>query len=213
MACCYQHQAITRTNVYLSSIRSSGIHLMAKFRGNTKDIIHKNMFESFIFRITATSVRQQWVNCGQTLESHRLLRFTLKDHINIPICIISIIAVDDLAIQGSRASPAMTLTQLASRYSRPCTMWVNPFEAESRIFWVNEVNTSVGNTHWSASLRPTTLEKDWELFVFLQFYLWFEIQAMRTYNFLVGGFGRQPLYDEMGAAASNIHCYTVIGFW
>ena len=28
--------------------------------------------------------------------------------------------------------------------------------------------------------------------------------------FLVGGFGRQPLYDEMGAAARNIHCYTVI---
>ena len=165
MTSCYQHQAITRTNVYLSSSRSSGIHLMANFRGNTKDIIHKNMFESFIFRITATSVMQQWVNCGQTLESHRLLRFTFKDHINIPICIISIIAVDDLAIQGSRASPTMTLTQLASRYSRPYTMWVNPFEAESRIFWVNEVNTSVGNTHWSASLRPTTLEKDWELFV------------------------------------------------
>ena len=32
-------------------------------------------------------------------------------------------------------------------------------------------------------------------------------------EFLVGGFGRQPLYDEMGAAARNIHCYTVIGFW
>ena len=31
--------------------------------------------------------------------------------------------------------------------------------------------------------------------------------------FLVGGFGRQPLYDEMGAAARNIHYYTVIGFW
>ena len=108
MACCYQHQAITRTNVYLSSIRSNGIHLMAKFRGNTKDIIHKNMFESFIFRITATSVRRQWVNRGQTLESHRLLRFTLKDHINIPICMTIIIAVDDLAIQGSRTSSAVS---------------------------------------------------------------------------------------------------------
>ena len=32
-------------------------------------------------------------------------------------------------------------------------------------------------------------------------------------HFLVGGFGRQPLYDEMGAAARDIHCYTVIGFW
>ena len=32
-------------------------------------------------------------------------------------------------------------------------------------------------------------------------------------RFLVGGFGRQPLYDEMGAAARNIYCYTVIGFW
>ena len=124
MAWCWSHQAIARTNVYLSSIRSGGIHLMAMFRGNTKDIIHKNMFESFIFRITATSVRQQWVDCGQTLESNRLLRFTLKDHINIPICTISIIAVDDLAIQGSRASPAMTLTQLASRYSRPCTVCI-----------------------------------------------------------------------------------------
>ena len=33
------------------------------------------------------------------------------------------------------------------------------------------------------------------------------------FYFLVGGFGRRPLYDEMGAAARNIHCYTVIGFW
>ena len=30
---------------------------------------------------------------------------------------------------------------------------------------------------------------------------------------LVAGFGRQPLYDEIGAAARNIHRYTVIGFW
>ena len=51
MACCYQHQVITRTNVYISSTRSSGIHQMAKFRGNTKDIIHKNMFESFILEL------------------------------------------------------------------------------------------------------------------------------------------------------------------
>ena len=29
-------------------------------------------------------------------------------------------------------------------------------------------------------------------------------------EFLVG---RQPLYDEIGAAARNIHCYAVIGFW
>ena len=36
MACCYQHQAIIRTNVYLSSIRSSGVHLMAKFKGMPK---------------------------------------------------------------------------------------------------------------------------------------------------------------------------------
>ena len=36
MACCYQHQVITRTNVYLSSIRSSGVYLMAKFKGMPK---------------------------------------------------------------------------------------------------------------------------------------------------------------------------------
>ena len=35
----------------------------------------------------------------------------------------------------------------------------------------------------------------------------------RQAGFLVGGFGRQPLYDEMGAAVRNIHCYTVIGIW
>ena len=37
------------------------------------------------------------------------------------------------------------------------------------------------------------------------------IQVQRI--FLVAGFGRQPLYDEIGAAARNIHCYTVICFW
>ena len=39
------------------------------------------------------------------------------------------------------------------------------------------------------------------------------LQRNARKSFLVGGFGRQPLYDEMGAAARNIHCYTVIGFW
>ena len=39
-------------------------------------------------------------------------------------------------------------------------------------------------------------------------YIWVGVRG-----FLVGGFGRQPSYDEMGAAARNIHCYTVIGFW
>ena len=43
------------------------------------------------------------------------LRFILKDYISITICIINIISVDDLATQGSRASPAMTLNQFASR--------------------------------------------------------------------------------------------------
>ena len=38
-------------------------------------------------------------------------------------------------------------------------------------------------------------------------------EAANQKGFLVGGFGRQPLYDEIGAAARNIHCYTVIGSW
>ena len=43
---------------------------------------------------------------------------------------------------------------------------------------------SVGNSHRSASSRPTTLEEDQELFVDFSsiLCLWFEIQAMRTYN-------------------------------
>ena len=47
------------------------------------------------------------------------------------------------------------------------------------------VTSSVGNSHRSASPRPTTLEEEWELFVnfSLILYLWFEIQGLRTYNF------------------------------
>ena len=39
-----------------------------------------------------------------------------------------------------------------------------------------------------------------------------DILSRQEGSFLVGGFGRQ-IYDETGAAACNIHCYTVIGFW
>ena len=47
------------------------------------------------------------------------------------------------------------------------------------------VLTSVGNSHRSASRRPTTLEEDRELFVDFSpiLCLWFEIHAMRTYNY------------------------------
>ena len=50
----------------------------------------------------------------------------------------------------------------------------------------NILSDSVGNSHRSASPRSTTLEEDWELFVDFSSIkcLWFEIQAMRTYNFL-----------------------------
>ena len=42
---------------------------------------------------------------------------------------------------------------------------------------------SVGNSHQSAGPRPETLE-DWDLFDFSSILcLWFEIQAIRTYNF------------------------------
>ena len=47
------------------------------------------------------------------------------------------------------------------------------------------IGGSVGNSHRSASPRPTTLEEDRELFVnfSLILCLWFEIQDLRTYNF------------------------------
>ena len=50
----------------------------------------------------------------------------------------------------------------------------------------NILSDSVGNSHRSASPRSTTLGEDWELFVDFPSIkcLWFEIQAMRTYNFL-----------------------------
>ena len=46
--------------------------------------------------------------------------------------------------------------------------------------------TCVGNSHSSASQRPTTFLEDWELFVDFSsiLCLWFEIQDMRTYNLL-----------------------------
>ena len=48
------------------------------------------------------------------------------------------------------------------------------------------MSISVGNSHRSAGLRPTTLEEDREFFVDVSsiLCLWFEIQGMRTYNFL-----------------------------
>ena len=55
--------------------------------------------------------------------------------------------------------------------------------------WVeNWRGCSVGNSHRSASPRPTTLEEDRKIFVDFSsiLCLWFEIQGMRTYNFLTG---------------------------
>ena len=49
----------------------------------------------------------------------------------------------------------------------------------------SDMRTSVGNSHRSASPRPTTLEEDREIFVDFSsiLCLWIEIQGMRTYNF------------------------------
>ena len=60
------------------------------------------------------------------------------------------------------------------------------FQISSMSGYSTIVNTtSVGNSHRSASPRPTTLEADRELFVnfSLILCLWFEIQGLRTYNF------------------------------
>ena len=50
---------------------------------------------------------------------------------------------------------------------------------------MTQCKTSVGNSHRSASTRPTTLEEDRELFVnfYLILCLRLEIQVMKTYNF------------------------------
>ena len=67
-----------------------------------------------------------------------------------------------------------------------------PYEFNASIdFWLKttshvDVIASVGNSHRSAGPRPTTLEEDRGLFVdfSLILCLWFEIQSVRTYNFL-----------------------------
>ena len=54
------------------------------------------------------------------------------------------------------------------------------------LLWsASHLSSSVGNSHRSASLRPTTLEEDWNLFADFSsiLCLWFEIQGLRTYNF------------------------------
>ena len=59
----------------------------------------------------------------------------------------------------------------------------------TKVFYTSGPNfmipASVGNSHRSASPMPTTLEEGRELFVDFSLILckWFEIQAMRTYNF------------------------------
>ena len=45
----------------LSSVRSSGIYLMAIFTGNADNITHKKRLENYPFKITTTSPRGQWV--------------------------------------------------------------------------------------------------------------------------------------------------------
>ena len=54
-----------------------------------------------------------------------------------------------------------------------------------KMLWKFTMCSSVGNSHRSASPRPTTLEEDRKLFVkfSLILCLWFEIQGLRTYNF------------------------------
>ena len=66
-----------------------------------------------------------------------------------------------------------------------------PYTSFSARYHISHANitvhciSSVGNSHRSASPRPTTLEADRELFVnfSLILCLWFEIQGLRTYNF------------------------------
>ena len=65
-------------------------------------------------------------------------------------------------------------------------IWVLKQRQTNSRWQENEVRSSVGNSHRSASPRPTTLEEDRELFVnfSLILCLWFEIQDLRAYNFL-----------------------------
>ena len=57
-----RHQAITWTNVDLSSVKSCGIHLRAVYWGMLKIPNLKYEFEIYWFNITATSPWDQWVN-------------------------------------------------------------------------------------------------------------------------------------------------------
>ena len=60
-----------------------------------------------------------------------------------------------------------------------CSIWIECHKESI-------TESSVGNSHRSASPRPKTLEEDRELFVDFSSIscLWFEFQGMRTYNFL-----------------------------
>ena len=60
--------------------------------------------------------------------------------------------------------------------------------------------TRVGNSHRSASPRPTTLEEDRELFFPSILCLWFKIQGMRTYNF----------FDWISNTASNAENVSIL---
>ena len=70
-------------------------------------------------------------------------------------------------------------------------------------------NTSVVNSHRSASPRLTTLEEDWELFVDFSssLCLWFEIQAMRTYNFFY------LVSNTVQHLKGWYHCLTLMWHW
>ena len=63
--------------------------------------------------------------------------------------------------------------------------WLLAWESTVISHQISALLGSVGNSHRSASPRPTTLEEDWELLADFSsiLCLWFEIQAMRTYNF------------------------------
>ena len=57
----WQHQAITWTNVDLSSVRSCDIHLKTISQELLKITIHWYEFENYQIKITAASPKGQWV--------------------------------------------------------------------------------------------------------------------------------------------------------
>ena len=125
------------------------------------------------FKITSLSPRVQWVK-AQLIDTPGMHWPLTADH-----------PTSSWGLQMSwRQAYHLPSCWLDSNYNVNDSVSLHTRQSIHMQYQINLI-TSVWKSHRSASLRSTTLEEDGELFVDILSIscFWFEIKAMRTYNF------------------------------